>query len=937
MAEQAFEQLKTQLHTAAAEFVGDAQALRDILMAMANDVERIFHEPMDIFPVAHHSPASALQLVRRLNERPPKVIYIELCEDLREVVTNLYDCKLPIALQAFASESDVIDPDTLPVTIVAPLTEASAEYQAIAYCLQHPETQLIFVDRAVDYIFQWKERDVAIPEPDEEAPEQEEATMHGSAIGVAMGSLVPTFDEFLNFMLRNSNCRHFSEWWEQYVDRAIIGSDYETYRQVMVLVGSLIRRIGRRAQDVEVDRLRERYMWTRMKQHLQAHNIAPEDALHICGAAHTASDVAEFGTHSDLIWQDIPTQSKTNWLYGLIPSSFAAIEYQFSHPAGTVSLAEGTWQKGLSASQTKPFTLSENVREKQKTKRLAITTSTERLAKADALFSFLTQPPAFAQEDTAQLVDWCARIVAMARNNGYLSSTADSIAIYETSFLLAGIRNRQHPTPYDFQDAAVTCLEKERTPGKRNIAHLCRILLGGDRTGVVGYESLPPLAKNIYDRLAPLGVNLYGQTNQRALMDFQKNPELRDCSELLWRLNYMLGNAVVQPIVGERKLGHTPIQESWEIRIGKHQREVIQLGYEGVTLEQVLEHRMKQRAYGDKTSAALAFSTGEASLLYLNSPRFTRELGNHARYLLEQEVSVTDAPDIFQRARRLVHYYRKLPTGIAEWLQNFVATGYSHYASLLPKALTDNGTKPDEIAGMLGFIFSLESLALSLGCSRSQLIISVEQAAQEQIVPDKMGLLWTAEWILNMRGISEIREMMCAIIYDGMRLPTLPQYLNGFILALTFAPRIGLFVVEMLSELFANLPDNLLIPWLPGLILQLRQQQGILQPLIKEASTVFPNTLDGFDNWQPQWLADVPQGKAAQVITPMSESEKAVRALQQSAPDTANALAQHFGVVDFTWREASMVTASLSEGEAAVQQLITSAPETMDVLGFLIK
>jgi hypothetical protein len=156
--------------------------------------------------------------------------------------------------------------------------------------------------------------------------------------------------------------------------------------------------------------------------------------------------------------------------------------------------------------------------------------------------------------------------------------------------------------------------------------------------------------------------------------------------------------------------------------------------------------------------------------------------------------------------------------------------------------------------------------------------------------------------------------------------------LNGFILALTFAPRIGLFVVELLSELFANLPDNVLLPWLPTLILQLRKHQNILQPLIKEASTVFPNTLDGFDNWQPQWLADAPQIKAAQSVPAMSENEKAIRGLLQSAPDTANILAQHFGAVDFTWHEAGQVGVNLSEGEAAVQQLVTSAPDTMNVL-----
>jgi hypothetical protein len=897
MSQDAFEQLKTQLQNAVETFTEDSDALSAVLLAMAKDVERIVHEPLDIFPVAHHSPASALQLVRHLRERPPKVIYMEMCEDLRGVVENLIDCKLPVALQAFASQSDIIEKEMLPVTVVAPLTEASAEYQAIAYCLQHSETELVFVDRAVDYVFQWKE-DKA-PEQAEDEPEQEEATMHGSAVGLEIGSLEPSFDAFLEFLLRNSHTRHFSEWWEQYVDRSVIGAEYETYRQIMVLVGSLMRRLGRRPHEIEVDKKRERYMWTRMKQHMGAKNIAPHEAMYICGAAHTASDVVEFGTHNASVWDDIPSLSKSNWLYGLIPSSFAAIEYQFSHPAGTVSLAEGNWQKGLKASNTKAFTLTGNAKE-NKQKAIAFSPlPTERLAKADALYEFLSHPPAFVSEDHAQLLDWCARIVSMARDNGYLSSTADSIAIYESAILLANLRNRQYPTPYDFQDAAITCLEKDRTPQKRNIAQLCRLLLGGDRIGLVGYESLPPLAKNIYDRLAPLGVNLFAKTNQRALLDFNKKPELRDCSELLWRLNFMLGNAVVQPIVGERKLGHSPIQESWEIRIGKNQRDVIQLGYEGVTLEQVLELRMKQRAYSENATAALALATTEASLLYLDSPRLSRELGYHACRLLEKEVNVTESSQIFELARRLVHYYREKGNGIADWLNDFVATGYSHYASLLPHALSDNGTKPSEIAGMLGFIFSLENLALSLGCSRSELIISVEQAAQETIIPDKAGLLWTAQWMLNLLTISEMRQRMQDIIHDGMRLSSLPQYLNGLILALSFAPRISLFLVEILTEVFAKLPDNILLPWLPSLILKLRSHQASLLPLITEAATQFPKNLKGFADWQPNWLQDAPSRSAESAS--LSETEKLIRKFLRNAPETTEALALQLGLSELHW------------------------------------
>src|SRR5262249_28789139 len=148
--------------------------------------------------------------------------------------------------------------------------------------------------------------------------------------------------------------------------------------------------------------------------------------------------------------------------------------------------------------------------------------------------------------------------------------------------------------------------------------------------------------QNIYDRLAPLGIDLFSKTNQRALMDFKARPELRDSSDILWKLRYLFGNAVARPIVGERKLGEIPIQESWDVMLGKHQREVIQLGYEGVTLEQVLEQRLKATAFAEDATTALALRTAEDALLYMNSPRLVHELGLHTIHLLEKETSAKD-------------------------------------------------------------------------------------------------------------------------------------------------------------------------------------------------------------------------------------------------------------------------------------------------------
>ena len=931
---EALKALREQMDAAVREFATDEHPVSELLSLMVRDVERAMQEPLEIIPVCHHSPSSALHVAKRLAERPPKVIFMELCEDLRGSLNGLRDCRLPVALQAFAQTADAFPKGWSPLSVVAPLSEFSAEFQAIAYALENPSTELVFVDRAVDYVFQWmpqkedelekhlvkeEEHDEATPRaPDSTEDEAGDVPDHGAAIGLQMGNVEPTFDVFLGFLLKNARVRHFTEWWDQYVEQAVLAADYATYRYVLSLVGSLLRRLGRKDEDHENDKRRERYMWTRMKQYLKKTGTAPSDAIYLCGAVHAVSDVPEFGTQTDAQWE-IPKQTPTKWLYGLIPSSYLAIEHQFHHPAGTVALAESTWEKGIAALGVKPWKLSQPSKSKTpvvtkgKSKPATMQPVSSTLGTADTarVLGFFVKPPLLHAADEEQLLKWSVDIVALARDNGYLTSTADSIAIYQTSILLANLRNRQHPSPYDFEDAAITCLEKDRQVKKRNVPRLCQMLLGGNRTGRVGYSALPPLAQDVYTRLKPLGINLEATTIQRALIDFKKDPHLLPCSDLLWMLHYLThGHTVLRPIMGERKLGHVPVQESWDVSIGKYQESIIRLGYEGVNVEFVVEKRLKSESFGATAKTVTALKAAEDSILFLKSERLTEELGERAVELLKNEMSAQDAPSVVERIRRLVHYYRATPSGLPKWLRDFVATGYSHYSMLLPKGFEDRGTRPGEVAGMLSFVFDFEPQALALGCQRSQLEIAIRQAGPVTTAPAKVGLLWASELLLKLRDIDSIRAFLDQTLDNPLMLPVFPEYVSGFLLALSFAPVIGRVVVELLSKAFARLPEEILYPWLPGLLLSLRPYADELLPkLLKDVNGLFPKDSRQLGKWQPPWESRPKDAKA-------SESSAAANGTSAAA--------------------VASETATLSVEEQAVASLLSSAPITAQTLAALL-
>ncbi len=898
MHEGTFTALRTQLQEAAATFADGPDALEGILLGIVDDVDRAVREPLEIFPVCHHSPASAIAMARRLRKKRPKVVYLELCEDMAPLLTELRNCRLPVAVQAFATEVDGFPADWSPLSVVAPITEASAEYQAIAYALDTPGVELVLVDRTSDHVFQWDARATHSAEsadPDA-APAEEEAALHGDAVGVEIGDLRPRFAELEEHLLRHGRVRHWSEWWHQYVELPLGDSDHDTYRQVMLLIGSLFRRLAPGdPHRVRVDEDRERYMWTRMREHLAATGNDPADCLYVCGAFHAASRVEEFGVHGSDTFEISP-RSATKWQQGLIPSSHAAIEAQFGLAAGSVSIAATVWAKNVKRTRVEPFRLAGQAgTKKSKPKKTTAAAASEPAAPpSDRLSGFLQRPPVLDRMDEDELLGWSVEIVRAARRNGYLASTADAIAVFETSILLAGMRDRAKPTPYDFQDAAVTCIEKDTVPGRRDVRRLVEIMMGGDRVGQVGYDALPPLARDVHDRLAPLNLRLQQRGVQRALLDIASQPELEKCSEVLWKLRYLMPHGAARPIMGERRLGERPIQESWDLALGTHQRALIELGYEGVSIEQVLEQRLRRTAYGTQATAAVVLETVEDATLYLRSRRLADELGTHALEVLASERSVDGAPEVLRRVRRLLAYYRTSEPVLPPWVESFVKTGYAHYCTLLPTAFTDEDATVRQVAAMLGFLFSMESLALSLGCDRTQLELAVAQSHPEE--PSKVALLWAAQAHLGRLPRADLRRRCDELLGNPLVLPAYPRYLSGFVHALEPVPGLADFVVEAVSNAFGRLPDPVLLPWLPTLISTLRSGGAELAPLlIREAGRIFPGRLSALDEWVAPWRAR-PIPEAMPAARHVDGSHGA--ALLSAHPATCDAMAWLLGCDD---------------------------------------
>ena len=215
--------------------------------------------------------------------------------------------------------------------------------------------------------------------------------------------------------------------------------------------------------------------------------------------------------------------------------------------------------------------------------------------------------------------------------------------------------------------------------------------------------------------------------------------------------------------------------------------------------------------------------------------------------------------------------------------------------------------------------------------------------------PDKLGLLWSAQFLLGERSQEEIRDFFDEVMSNELRLGMLPTYISGFVMALRFTPLVGRLVVELLSKAFARLPDRVLMPWLPGLLMALKPLGAELMPmLIKEAGISFPRTISQLDEWEAPWEREVPvldldapAGGDASVAGPeLSPEEAASRALLFQNRAAAEALAALVGEQG-DWQEGgsavSASAASAAPTAGPVSTLLGEHPAAMNALAAMLE
>ena len=430
-----------------------------------------------------------------------------------------------------------------------------------------------------------------------------------------------------------------------------------------------------------------------------------------------------------------PRAPRTRWQYGLIPSSHSAIEAQFGLAAGLgVDRRGDLGEGGQPHAASPPFRLDGQrggEAGRRKAPRRAAPVAAEPVA--DRLVRL---PGRARRPSTGWTRPSCS--AGASTSSGWPAATATWPAPPTPS--PCSRRRSCSPGCATGPGPRRTTSRTRRSPASRRTscragatcagsARSCSAATGSARSATTRCRRWPATC---YDRLAPLGLDLEKRTVQRALLDLDADPELAPCSRP--------AVDAAPPAARTARSGRSwasggwasgPIQESWDLALGRHQRALIELGYEGVTVEQVLEQRLRRarvRPAGDRRASR--WRPSRTPSLYLRSRRLADELGARAVELLAAERTVDDAPEVLRRIRRLLAHYRATEPALPAWCEAFVTDRLRALLHPAADRVRRRGRPASgRSAAMLGFLFSMESLALSLGCDRAQLELAVRAVA----------------------------------------------------------------------------------------------------------------------------------------------------------------------------------------------------------------
>jgi hypothetical protein len=461
--------------------------------------DAVLAEDLYWFPVRHHSPAVARHLVAAMREREPEVVFIEAPFDAVDLVPHIVDPKTrpPISIySSYRDDDDVLGlagiespGPSVPAKFAAwyPMLPYSPEYLAMKEATRRGAS-VVFIDLPHHaLVASREERGIPAPSEEPEAAEQTPSEPPPTEppephLGGATASweALAVESSFYRSLAEAAGYRSWDECWDALFEAPERFSHHEAFRAELAYFCSAVRATTPRERMERDGTLpRETCMLETIQQTLAARGLPPTKAMVVCGGFHL----------------------------------FMARE-----PGPRRSLPPGTVYRTVT-----PYSYV----------RTSDLSGYRAGNRAPAYYARLHEHASASPEDAAvrAMVDHVVAVLARARKEGELLSSADAISVTQHARMLASLRGRKNPSLDDVRDGLVSCCCKGSMAqeGRALGLAMTAVEIGTAIGRVTPALGRLPLVHDFYRQIdeLELGETMAKDARQRIALDLRKPADER--------------------------------------------------------------------------------------------------------------------------------------------------------------------------------------------------------------------------------------------------------------------------------------------------------------------------------------------------------------------------------------------------------------------------
>lgn len=524
-------------------------------------VAEVLAEPLYWFPVRHHSPTVARQLLATLEARRPGWIFLEAPSEAADLLRHVVDrrTKPPVAIySSFRDDHELLAQVGLPridsqvpirLSSFYPLLEYSPEYVALRWAHDN-KAQVVCIDLPHFAGIGLGVRPPGTPAAGDPAPTpvRPRQTHRADDELVAMSG-------FYQALAHAAGYRDWNEAWDTLFETAGASLSPDDFRSELATFCCAVRATVPPEILAADDTLpRERMMWQTISRTLSGNSVDPRSAIVVCGGFHLFLDRND---------PTPPPEIPRGTVYtSVVPYSFFRVSELAGYAAGNRAPQYYQLQWDLAAAGRQDDLLAEHV----------------------------------------------VAVLKRARREGEPASSADAISVSQHARMLASLRGRPAPVLDDIHDAIMTCCCKG---DPAQVGHYLRKAIDAVDIGTKVGKVTPDLGRlpivDDFHRVcigAGLEEMLANERRTQLTLD-KRNADAAKQSVLFHRLAYLqIPFAVLVEAPQNEFASGTLFRERWQVQWSpKVEPALVDQSLYGDTIDAAVVARFREEFAGDDLHA----------------------------------------------------------------------------------------------------------------------------------------------------------------------------------------------------------------------------------------------------------------------------------------------------------------------------------------------